>query len=156
MSQYQTATPSTLDPEKYLDPHLSTTLLSTLTSDVLGVILQFSEIGFNGTRLAYLKGSPVCKAMWLDIWWKDYWYGNWGETWVEWCQHRMIIGPPRFRGPREICGYDEDYILMDGKDYKRHYEPWMKTWPESSDHSWCKARQENIIPDWAKLDYCQN
>jgi hypothetical protein len=82
-----------------------------------------------------------------DRWWKDFQDSKEDdETWIEWCQYRMIIGPPRPRGRREICGYDEDYILNDEEEYNRHYVPWMKTWPEPGDHSWCKVRG---IPDWA-------
>ena len=167
MSSHQAL--SALHPTDYLGQHLSTTLLSTLPHAVQGYILEFSEIGFNGTRLDYQEGTPVCQAMYNDYWWLDYLHDadpdsegttTWRsifvdgeETWIEWCQYRMIIGPPRPRGYREICGYNEDYILNDEEEFNRHYGPWMKTWPEPDDDSWCKARRQHYIPDWAKLDY---
>jgi hypothetical protein len=143
---------------------LSDTLLGGLSGDLLGHILEFSEVGFNGTRIDYKKGSPVCRAMYNDTWWLDYLWdvgivvgsddGDLEEeTWIEWCQYRLIIGPPRPRGHREICGYNEDYILNDEEEFNRHYYPWMKTWPEPGDHSWCTARGDTGVPDWANLDY---
>ena len=146
--------------------------LSTLPHELLDNILKFSEVGFNGTRLDYLKGTPLCEAIYRDKWWRDYMtttrldetesiflgldddtYARLAEpeeTWIEWCQYRMIIGPPRPRGDREICGYDEDYILNDREEFNRHYAPWMKTWP--NDNSWCTVRG---VPRWAKMDYTQ-
>ena len=151
-----------------LDTGLSRTLLGGLCGDLLGHILEFSEIGFNGTRLDYQEGTPVCQAMYNDYWWLDY-LRDAGpdsegtttlrsddadeETWIKWCQYRLIIGPPRPRGHREICGYNEDYILNDEEEFNRHYVPWMKTWPDPEDHSWCSGPYRTSLPDWAELDY---
>lgn len=149
-------------PTDYLGAYLSTTLLSILSDDVQRYILEFSTVGFDGSPLDYMKGSPICRSMKHDSWWKDYIYSkgyyfkiyrstSTPFTWVDWCQEKMIIGPPRPRGNREICGYDEDYLR--GDEFDRHYVPWMNTWPAPGDLSWCKARNERGVPDWSKQDY---
>lgn len=96
------------------------------------------------------ESTPSAQALNDSRWMWDYWGTAWDENLVEWLEHRLILGPPRPRGRREICDYDEDYMTHD--EFQRHYVPWAKTWPEPDDHSWCRVR---TVPDWAIEDFIQ-
>ena len=103
------------------------------------------------------EGSSIIYLLKGDRWWSDFKGENQYsrmyiyETWVEWCKDKLIIGPPRGRSERELCGFDEDYLSME--EFRRHFVPWMETWPEPGDHSWCKVR---AVPDWAVKEYLEN
>ena len=106
-------------------------------------------------RSDWRSGSPILHILHDDIWWMDYIYdyamglGTTSETtWTDWCQNKLIIGPPRMRSDRELTGFDEDY--MNEEDIERHYIPWIHTWPASDDYSWCKVRE---VPEWAKEEF---
>jgi hypothetical protein len=112
-------------------------------------------------RSNWYEGSSIIAILQNDPWWQDYiydigmkydehWTGStdWDNTWIDWCKDKMIIGPPRYRGERELTGVDEEYMTED--DIYRHYIPWTKTWPVPGDHSWCKVRG---VPEWAKEEY---
>jgi hypothetical protein len=97
------------------------------------------------------ESTPSAEALNNSRWMWDYWGARGAEgNLVEWLEHRLILGPPRPRGRREICDYDEDYMTPD--EFRCHYVPWAKTWPEPDDHSWCKVRS---VPDWAKEEFIQ-
>tara|TARA_B100001057_G_scaffold313122_2_gene313256 strand:- start:466 stop:939 length:474 start_codon:yes stop_codon:yes gene_type:complete len=123
-----------------------------------------NDVRPNEVFVDWRKGSPSAKHIYRDQWWQDYMY-SWGnmhndESWVEWCVDKMILGPPRPRGYREITGYDEDY-LMDRRgegptEFDRHYVPWMATWPEPEDRRWVEARGERGVPEWAAEEYRRN
>ena len=120
-----------------------------------------SDLRPNEVFADWRKGSSIIKILKEDRWWIDYrrgrtwWTRRW--TWVEWCVDKMILGPPRPRGYREITGYDEDYLMqrfVEGPtEFDRHYVPWMATWPEPDDKRWLKARGYRGVPEWAAVDF---
>lgn len=124
-----------------------------------------SDVRPNEVFVDWRQGSPTVKHIYRDLWWQHYqaastglWSGNLGDSWVEWCVDKMILGPPRPRGYREITGYDEDYLMqrfVEGgvTEFDRHYKPWMATWPEPEDRSWLKARGNRGVPEWAAEEY---
>lgn len=124
-------------------------------SEIQAIINQYAKPASAMLREDWREGSSIIKILKQDRWWIDYrcelrcWRlmtMDW--TWVEWCEDKMIIGPPRHRSRREEAELDEDYLTWD--DIIRHCRPWSKTWPASNDLSWCKVR---AVPDWAKKEY---
>ena len=138
-------------------------------SDVESMIADYAWVWRNSVRpnevfVDWRQGSPTVKHIYRDLWWQHYkaascglWSGNLGDSWVEWCVDKMILGPPRPRGYREITGYDEDYLMqrfVEGPtEFERHYKPWMATWPEPEDQRWLKARGYRGVPEWAAEEY---
>lgn len=108
-------------------------------------------------RENWREGSSIIKILKEDRWWIDYrrgrtwWTRRW--TWVEWCNDKMIIGPPRSRSYREEAELDEDYLNWN--DIIRHCRPWSKTWPAPDDRSWCTGPHKTTLPDWVKTDYLE-
>ena len=124
-------------------------------SDIEAQIKQFAQPCAATLRPNWREGSCILKHIHDDPWWIDY-SNEYAmglrlsskATWCDWCQYKMIIGPPRYRRDHELCGLDEDY--MNEEDIERHYIPWIKTWPAPDDHSWCNMRG---VPEWAKTEY---
>tara|TARA_B000000557_G_C20809099_1_gene459117 strand:+ start:495 stop:899 length:405 start_codon:yes stop_codon:yes gene_type:complete len=128
-----------------------------LLPELQAVIGEFADLGPATLRDDWREGSSILKHLKADRWWNDYakhrpisFDEDISVTWYEWCLEKMIIGPPRPRGNREITGYDEDY--MSDEDFHRHFIPWSKTWPKPEDCSWCRCRVRKV-PDWAKIEY---
>ena len=138
-------------------------------SVVESIIADYAWVWRNDVRpnevfVDWRQGSPTVKHIYRDLWWQHYkaastgmWSSNFGDSWVEWCVDKMILGPPRPRGYREITGYDEDYLMqhfVEGPtEFERHYKPWMATWPEPEDRRWLKARGYRGVPEWAAEEY---
>ena len=122
--------------------------------EISNEIAQYAWAWRAPLRDNWREGSSINAILTRDQWWEDYIY-SWGnmhddESWVEWCKDKMIIGPPRHRSSREEAELDEDYLSME--EFRRHFVPWMETWPEPGDHSWCKVR---AVPDWAVKEYLE-
>jgi hypothetical protein len=118
-----------------------------------------SDVRPNEVFADWRKGSPSAKLISRDPWWQHYKEASLVfDSWVEWCVDKMILGPPRPRGYREVTGYDEDYLMQrfvegGATEFDRHYKPWMATWPEPEDRSWLKARGNRGVPEWAAEEY---
>ena len=125
--------------------------------EIQTIINDYAKPASAMLREDWREGSSIIKILKQDRWWIDYrleyeivvtWPFTLKGTWVEWCEDKMIIGPPRHRSRREEAELDEDYLTWD--DIIRHCRPWSKTWPHPDDHSWCKVR---AVPDWAIVEY---
>ena len=125
--------------------------------EIQAIINDYAKPASAMLREDWREGSSIIKILKQDRWWIDYrleceivvtWPFTLKGTWVEWCEDKMIIGPPRHRSRREEAELDEDYLTWD--DIIRHCRPWSKTWPHPDDHSWCKVR---AVPDWAIVEY---
>ena len=127
-------------------------------ADIEHLIVAYTWAWRSPLRSNWREGSKIIKHLKENQWWKDYVYDhskhkivfgeNISDTWYEWCQDKLIIGPPRYRSDRELTGFDEEY--MSDYDLERHYIPWVHTWPKQGDQSWCKVHG---VPDWAKQEY---
>jgi hypothetical protein len=73
------------------------------------------------------------------------------RTWVEWCEDKMIIGPPRYRSGREMAELDDEYLT--GEEFLTHCLPWIKTWAELDDPSWRNGPHRTTLPDWVIAEY---
>ena len=119
------------------------------------IVSQYAWAWRAPLRPNWREGSSIIKHLIANRWWMDYVYDrsivfdeDMSDTWVEWCRYKLLIGPPRMRSERELCGFDEEYMTRE--DVDRHFLPWVMTWPEPGDHSWCKVRG---VPEWAKEEY---
>ena len=125
-------------------------------SEIQTIINQYAKPASAMLRENWREGSSIIGILKQDNWWIDYrrgcgrWDGTMNWTWVEWCEDKMIIGPPRSRSAREEAELDEDYLTWD--DIIRHCRPWSKTWPHPDDHSWCKVRK---VPEWAIREFME-
>jgi len=132
-------------------------------------IKEFAQPCAATLRDDWREGSSIIKILKQHHWWFDYrrecgrrefapfgvMGGPWKDftftlnrTWVEWCEDKMIIGPPRYRSGREMAELDDEYLT--GEEFLTHCLPWIKTWAEREDYSWCIVRG---VPDWAKEEF---
>ena len=100
--------------------------------------------------------TPSAEALYDSDWIQDYWEGENCDTdeddsLLEWLTERLILGPPRARSERELAEMDEDYLTSE--EYQAHYVPWMKTWPDPEDLSWCTGPYRTTLPDWVISEY---
>ena len=123
--------------------------------EIQTIINDYAKPASAMLRENWREGSSIIKILKEDRWWIDYrrgrtwWTRRW--TWVEWCNDKMIIGPPRSRSYREEAELDEDYLTWN--DIIRHCRPWSKTWPAPDDRSWCTGPHKTTLPDWVKTEY---
>ena len=123
--------------------------------EIQTIINDYAKPASAMLREDWREGSSIIKILKEDRWWIDYrrgrtwWTRRW--TWVEWCNDKMIIAPPRSRSAREEAELDEDYLNWN--DIIRHCRPWSKTWPHPDDRSWCSGPHKTTLPDWVKTDY---
>jgi len=143
-------------------------------SDIEAQIKQFAQPCAATTRPDWREGSSIIKILKQDHWWFDYrrecgrrefesggvMGGPWKDftftlnrTWVEWCEYKMIIGPPRYRSGRELTELDNEYLT--GDEFLTHCLPWIKTWAEThwEDMSWCTGPHKTTLSDWVKTEY---
>ena len=130
--------------------------------EIQTIINHYAKPASAMLREDWREGSSIIKILKQDRWWIDYrtrpcaraattirTTSTW--TWVEWCNDKMIIGPPRSRSYSEEAELDEDYLNWN--DIIRHCRPWSKTWPAPDDRSWCTGPHKTTLPDWVKTDY---
>lgn len=123
--------------------------------EIQTIINDYAKPASAMLREDWREGSSIIKILKEDRWWIDYrrgrtwWTRRW--TWVEWCNDKMIIAPPRSRSAREEAELDEDYLNWN--DIIRHCRPWSKTWPHPDDRSWCSGPHKTTLPDWVKTQY---
>ena len=123
--------------------------------EIQTIINDYAKPASAMLREDWREGSSIIKILKEDRWWIDYrrgrtwWTRRW--TWVEWCNDKMIIAPPRSRSAREEAELDEDYLNWN--DIIRHCRPWSKTWPAPDDRSWCTGPHKTTLPDWVKTEY---
>ena len=124
-------------------------------SDIKYLIVKQTWQWRSPLRNNWREGSKIINHLKEDLWWRDYvydqkvFYGdNFNDTWYDWCQDKLIIGPPRYRSEQELTGFNQEY--MSDYDIERHYVPWVHTWPESGEYLCSKIRG---VPDWAKQEY---
>ena len=123
--------------------------------EIQTIINDYAKPASAMLRENWREGSSIIKILKEDRWWIDYrrgrtwWTRRW--TWVEWCNDKMIIAPPRSRSAREEAELDEDYLNWN--DIIRHCRPWSKTWPHPDDRSWCSGPHKTTLPDWVKTQY---
>ena len=107
------------------------------------------------TRSNWREGSILNATITHDRWWEDYIY-SWGnlhndESWHDWCVDKLIIGPPRYRSGREMAELDDAYLT--GEEFLTHCLPWIKTWAEREDYSWCTGPHHTTLPKWVTAEY---
>ena len=104
-------------------------------SEIQTIINQYAKPASAMLREDWREGSSIIKILKQDNWWIEYrrgcgrWDGTMNWSWVEWCENKMIIGPPR--------------------------RPWSRKWPkwpEPIDISWCEVRK---VPDWAIREFIE-
>jgi len=112
--------------------------------------------------------TPSAEVLFASEWIQDFWgdaFDDYSErvdphimglelfdlSLLDWLRKRLILGPPRPRSDRELAEMDEDYLTPE--EFETHYVPWMKTWPDPDDHSWCSGPHRTTLPDWVKRDY---
>ena len=130
--------------------------------EIQTIINHYAKPASAMLREDWREGSSIIKILKQDRWWIDYrtrpcaraattirTTSTW--TWVEWCNDKMIIGPPRSRSYSEEAELDEDYLNWN--DIIRHCRPWSKTWPAPDDRSWCTGPHKTTLPDWVKTEY---
>lgn len=105
------------------------------------------------TRENWREGSKCAEEIQKDRWWKDYTNqrNQHIETFTDWCDYVMILGPPRARRYYELAERDEDYLTEE--DDARHFYPWRETWPACEDHSWCTGAHHTDLPEWVYIDF---
>ena len=124
--------------------------------EIQTIINDYAKPASAMLRENWREGSSIIEFLEEDPWWSDYinqclYQDDEDTTWSEWCEDKMIIGPPRHRSPREEAELDEDYLTME--DIIRHCRPWSKTWPAPDDRSWCTGPYRTTLPDWAIEEY---
>lgn len=99
------------------------------------------------------ESTPSAQALNDSRWMWDYWGdGDADENLVEWLEHRLILGPPRYRTGRELAEMDEHYLT--GEEFLSHYVPRMKTWSHPHDHRWCTGpHHTGAVPEWVISEY---
>lgn len=138
-----------------------------LSQDITSIVAHYTWAWRAPTRTNWREGSSIIDIVRSDPWWQDFvtsldmnqaaliravgYYRSPYTSWVDWCEDKLIIGPPRARSERERTGFDESY--MTDEDFERHYVPWANTWPDPDDHSWCEVRD---VPDWAKAEFLRS
>ena len=136
----------------------------TLPNEIVNEIAQYAW-GGGDISGNWREGSAIINLLKGDRWWKDFelnrdkknFYPHRSfpdETWSEWYEDKLIIGPPRRRGDAELSWLDEDYLTME--EFDRHFHPWMKTWPDPHDWSWCTGPYRTELPYWAVKEYLEN
>ncbi len=126
--------------------------------EIQAIINQYAKPASATLRADWRQGSSIINILKEDLWWKEYvddrpvvFDENMNDTWYEWCLDKIIIGPPRYRSPSELTGYNDWY--MDDHEIQRHYIPWTKTWPAHDDLSWCIGPHHTTLPDWVIAEY---
>lgn len=125
--------------------------------EIESIIKEYAQPCAATLRPNWRQGSSnIWKILW-DPWWNDFEYASswkysfyYQYTWVQWCKHKMIICPPRWQSEQELVELDQNYLSVE--DILRHRNPWLKTWPEYDDYSWCKVRG---IPHWAIKEFME-
>ena len=127
----------------------------TLPNEIVNEIAQYAW-GGGDISGNWREGSAIINILKGDRWWEDFELNRSfpDETWTEWCEDKLIIGPPRRRGDAELSWLDEDYLTME--EFDSHFHPWMKTWPDPHDWSWCTGPYRTEIPYWAVKEYLEN
>ena len=108
-------------------------------------------------RADWREGSSNLGSLLSNRWWNDFKWSSsssdsfyYQNTWVQWCKHKMIIGPPGWQSHQELAELDQNYLNVN--DILYHRNPWLTTWPDYDDFSWCRWKFRNIT-DWAIREF---